>query len=99
MSIFLSQEKMSVRKIAPEENCPRPLPPEENCPPNNCPLDDCPQIIAPGQLPKDNCSLTISLWKLLPRKIVFWMICRLHNSPSEKLPQGKLRPLGKLSQG
>ena len=54
-----------------------------------------PRMIASGLLllgnyPKDNCPLTIYPWKLPPTKIAFRMICRLHNCPSDKWPQGKL---------
>ena len=81
-----------------------------NCPPDNCPrgkLLPPPRIIAPWMIapdlllldtyPKDNYPLTIYPWKLPQRKIVFRLICRLHNCPSdkwsrEKLPSRKIVP-------
>ena len=48
----------------------------------NCPGIFTPWIIAPGKLPKDNCSLTIFPWKLPPRK----------TAPLEHCPKDKLNP-------
>ena len=64
-------------------------------PKGNCPLDDwmmAPRVTGPGLLlpenfPKDKCPLTISPWKLTPKKIAFRMICCLHNWPSGKWSQ------------
>ena len=90
-----------VQTIASKENyhpgnCPGQLPPRQ-LPPRNIvpPRIIAPWMIAPGlslpdNYPKDNCPLKIYAWKMLPRKISFWMICRLHNCPSDKWPQGKL---------
>ena len=64
--------------------------------PDSCLVDDCPRLIAPRQLPRRQFPLTISPCKLPPRKIVFRMICHLHNAPPYincppgKLPQGKI---------
>ena len=38
-------------------------------------------LLLPDNFPRDNCPLTIYPLKLPPRKIVFWMICRLQNCP------------------
>ena len=83
--------------LPPRQLSPRIIAPEKNWGLENCPLDDCPRIIAPGQLPKDNCILTISPWKLPPR-IAFRMICRLCNYPSDNGPDENCPP-GKLPQG
>ena len=45
-----------------------------------------PRLLLPDNYSKDNCPLTRSPWKLPPRKIVFWMICGLHNCPEENFP-------------
>ena len=77
---------------------PRIIAPEENWSPDNLPPRIiAPWMIAPGLLlpdnhPKDNCPLTIYLWKLPPRKIAFPMICRLHNCHSDKCSRGELPP-------
>ena len=47
-------------------------------------------LLLPDNYPKDNCSLAISPWQLPQMKIVFWMICCLHNCPSDKWPWEKL---------
>ena len=47
-------------------------------------------LLLPDNYSKDNCPLTISPRKWLPKKIAFRMICRLHNCPSGKWPPGKL---------
>ena len=69
----------------------------ESCP-DNWPLIIAPWMIAPGLLlpenyPEDNCPLTIYPQKFPTRKIVFQMICRLHNCHSDKWPEGKLLPM------
>ena len=80
------------------DNCPRGKIPPDDCPRGYISWEKLPS--PPGWLPPDHCSfenypkdnflLTISPWKLPPMEIVFWMICCLHNSPSDKWSRGKL---------
>ena len=44
------------------------------------------RLLLPDNYSKDNCPLTISPWKLPPRKIAFRIICSLHNCPEENFP-------------
>ena len=67
--------------------------------PDSCLVDDCPRLIAPRQLPRRQFPLTISPCKLPPRKIVFRMICHLHNAPPlHKLPARKIAPRKNYTQ-
>ena len=70
--------------VAPHIITSRTIAPENNCHPNNCPRGKLPPwMIAPGQLPQR---------QLPPGKIVFQIICRLHNCPLDKWPRRKLPP-------
>ena len=62
------------RTIAPRKIAPRLITP--------CMI--APGLLLPENYPKGNWSLTISPWKLPPRKIAFQMISRLHNCPLDK---------------
>ena len=80
------QVKLSPRRIAVKDNCPR-----RKSPPGKLSLDECPQIIAYCYL-KDNCPLKISPWKFSPKKIAFRMICCLRSCPEKSCPSRKIVP-------
>ena len=50
-----------------------------------------PGFLLPNSYLKDNAPDNIP-WKLPPGKTAFWIICHLHNCPSDKLSRGKLPP-------
>ena len=84
----IASEDNCYRGKLPPDNCPFPgqLPPRIIAPEKNCLRIFAPWMIAPGlylpdNYPKDNCPLAISFWKMPPMKIVFRVICGLHNCP------------------
>ena len=81
----IASGQLPPRIITPEENYPQTIVPEDHChgkiaPSITAPWMITPRLLFPGNYPKDN--------------IVFQMICRLHNYPTDKCPRGKL-PLRK----
>ena len=83
LNIYICDFFSCIRDLGCPDNCPRgKLPPLWKI----APYMIASGLLIPDNYLKDNCPVTISPWKLLPRKTVFRIICCLHNCPRKTAP-------------